>query len=171
MNQGHPPGRFEKDNGVYQDGALLFNFDRKIPRRNMHRTITARGKWRSNRQPRASKKGAPGTVKAGSPRRSHRRHPSRHRQVRQGPWTTPDRGLRWLPRSLGGQPGATLYLDIASGPFYGFNCPGAIISEGTIRNWWRQGLMGGANAHYESSRFSRRQISPRTCRSSTLRSW
>ncbi|MBB3149927.1 non-heme chloroperoxidase [Phyllobacterium trifolii] len=44
---------------------------------------------------------------------------------------------------------AQLYLDIASGPFYGFNRPGATISEGTIRNWWRQGVMGGANAHYE----------------------
>jgi non-heme chloroperoxidase len=44
---------------------------------------------------------------------------------------------------------AQLYLDIASGPFYGYNRPGAAISEGTIRNWWRQGMMGGANAHYE----------------------
>jgi non-heme chloroperoxidase len=44
---------------------------------------------------------------------------------------------------------AQLYLDIASGPFYGFNRPGTAISEGTIRNWWRQGMMGGANAHYE----------------------
>jgi non-heme chloroperoxidase len=44
---------------------------------------------------------------------------------------------------------AQLYLDIASGPFYGFNRPGTTISEGTIRNWWRQGMMGGANAHYE----------------------
>jgi non-heme chloroperoxidase len=44
---------------------------------------------------------------------------------------------------------AQLYLDIASGPFYGFNRPGAAISEGTIRNWWRQGMMGGANAHYD----------------------
>src|SRR6188472_4152557 len=44
---------------------------------------------------------------------------------------------------------AQLYFDIASGPFYGFNLPGAVISEGTIRNWWRQGMMGGANAHYD----------------------
>jgi non-heme chloroperoxidase len=44
---------------------------------------------------------------------------------------------------------AQLYLDIASGPFYGFNRPGAAISEGTIRNWWRQGMMGAANAHYD----------------------
>lgn len=41
------------------------------------------------------------------------------------------------------------YLDIASGPFYGFNRPGAKASEGAIRNWWRQGMMGGAKAHYD----------------------
>jgi non-heme chloroperoxidase len=44
---------------------------------------------------------------------------------------------------------AQLFLDIASGPFYGFNRPGAKISEGVIRNWWRQGMMGAANAHYD----------------------
>ena len=44
---------------------------------------------------------------------------------------------------------AQLYLDIASGPFYGFNRPGAQVSEGLIRNWWRQGMMGSAKAHYE----------------------
>jgi non-heme chloroperoxidase len=44
---------------------------------------------------------------------------------------------------------AQFYLDFASGPFYGFNRPGAKISEGLIRNWWRQGMMGSAKAHYE----------------------
>ena len=44
---------------------------------------------------------------------------------------------------------AQFYLDIASGPFYGFNRPGAKISEGLIRNWWRQGMMGGAKAGYD----------------------
>jgi len=44
---------------------------------------------------------------------------------------------------------AQLYLDIASGPFYGFNRPGAKVSDGVIRNWWRQGMAGAANAHYE----------------------
>ncbi len=44
---------------------------------------------------------------------------------------------------------AQLFLDIPTGPFYGFNRPGAQISEGTIRNWWRQGMMGGAKAHYD----------------------
>jgi non-heme chloroperoxidase len=41
------------------------------------------------------------------------------------------------------------YLEIASGPFYGYNRPGANRAEGTIRNWWRQGMMGGAKAHYD----------------------
>ncbi|WP_343617405.1 alpha/beta hydrolase [Novosphingobium sp.] len=44
---------------------------------------------------------------------------------------------------------AQFFLDLPSGPFYGFNRPGATISEGTIRNWWRQGMMGGAKAHYD----------------------
>ena len=44
---------------------------------------------------------------------------------------------------------AQSYIDIASGPFYGFNRPGAKIVEGLIRNWWRQGMMGGAKAHYD----------------------
>lgn len=44
---------------------------------------------------------------------------------------------------------AQFYLDVASGPFYGFNRPGAKVSEGLIRNWWRQGKMGGAKAHYD----------------------
>ena len=43
---------------------------------------------------------------------------------------------------------AQFYLDVASGPFYGFNRPGAKVSEGLVRNWWRQGMMGGAQAHY-----------------------
>jgi non-heme chloroperoxidase len=43
---------------------------------------------------------------------------------------------------------AQFYLDFASGPFYGFNRPGAKVSQGVIQNWWRQGMMGGANAHY-----------------------
>ena len=44
---------------------------------------------------------------------------------------------------------AQFFLDLASGPFYGFNRLGAKISEGVIRNWWRQGMMGSAKAHYE----------------------
>ena len=44
---------------------------------------------------------------------------------------------------------AQLYLDFASGPFYGYNRPGAVPSEGIIRNWFRQGMMGGIKAHYD----------------------
>ena len=44
---------------------------------------------------------------------------------------------------------AQFYLDLPSGPFYGFNRPGAQVSQGAIQNWWRQGMMGGAKAHYE----------------------
>ena len=40
------------------------------------------------------------------------------------------------------------YVDLPSGPFYGFNRPGAKSSQAIIQNWWRQGMMGGANAHY-----------------------
>ncbi|MFE1753910.1 alpha/beta fold hydrolase [Streptomyces anandii] len=41
------------------------------------------------------------------------------------------------------------YIDVPSGPFYGFNRPGANVSQGLIHNWWRQGMTGAANAHYE----------------------
>jgi len=44
---------------------------------------------------------------------------------------------------------AQIYLDIASGPFYGFNRTGVLPQEGVIRNWWRQGMMGGIKAHYD----------------------
>ena len=41
------------------------------------------------------------------------------------------------------------FYDIPAGPFYGFNRPGAKVSQGTIDNWWRQGMMGGIKAHYD----------------------
>ncbi|HHQ4052423.1 TPA: alpha/beta fold hydrolase [Citrobacter freundii] len=44
---------------------------------------------------------------------------------------------------------AQFYLDVASGPFYGFNREGVEASDGTIQSWWRQGMMGSAKAHYE----------------------
>jgi len=44
---------------------------------------------------------------------------------------------------------AQFFLDVAAGPFYGFNRDGAAVQEGVIRNWWRQGMMGSAKAHYE----------------------
>jgi len=44
---------------------------------------------------------------------------------------------------------AQFYHDIPAGPFYGFNRPGAAPSPGVIWNWWRQGMMGSAKAHYD----------------------
>jgi non-heme chloroperoxidase len=44
---------------------------------------------------------------------------------------------------------AQFYLDFASGPFYGFNRPGAKVSQGVIQNWWRQAMMGSTKAHYD----------------------
>jgi len=41
------------------------------------------------------------------------------------------------------------YLDVASGPFYNFNKPGVEPIQGLIDNWWRQGMMGGANGGYD----------------------
>ncbi|KVF75716.1 haloperoxidase [Burkholderia sp. FL-7-2-10-S1-D7] len=44
---------------------------------------------------------------------------------------------------------AQFFLDVPSGPFYGFNRPGAVVHQGVIQNWWRQGMIGSAKAHYE----------------------
>jgi non-heme chloroperoxidase len=44
---------------------------------------------------------------------------------------------------------SAFYLAIASGPFYNYDRPGAKPSEANVRNWWRQGMMGGAKAHYD----------------------
>lgn len=44
---------------------------------------------------------------------------------------------------------AQFFIDVASGPFYGFNRPGAKVVQGAIDNWWRQGMIGSAKAHYE----------------------
>ena len=44
---------------------------------------------------------------------------------------------------------AQFYYDVPAGPFYGYNRPGAKVSQGVIWNWWRQGMMGGAKAHYD----------------------
>lgn len=42
-----------------------------------------------------------------------------------------------------------LYRDLPEGPFYGFNRPGVEYREAIVQNWWRQGMMGGAKAHYD----------------------
>ena len=44
---------------------------------------------------------------------------------------------------------AQFFIDVPSGPFYGYNRKGAKASQGVIENWWRQGMMGSAKAHYE----------------------
>jgi len=44
---------------------------------------------------------------------------------------------------------AQFFRDIPEGPFFGFNRPGAKVSQGLIDNWWRQGMAGGAKAHYD----------------------
>jgi non-heme chloroperoxidase len=44
---------------------------------------------------------------------------------------------------------AQFFLDVPTGPFYGFNRAGAKVSQGVIQNWWRQGMMGGTKAHYD----------------------
>ena len=41
------------------------------------------------------------------------------------------------------------YLNLASGPFYGYNRPDSKPSQAVILNWWRQGMMGGAKAQYD----------------------
>ena len=44
---------------------------------------------------------------------------------------------------------AQFFVDVPAGPFYGFNRPDATVHQGVIQNWWRQGMMGSAQAHYE----------------------
>src|SRR3982751_4650344 len=44
---------------------------------------------------------------------------------------------------------AQIYLDVAAGPFYGFNRTGVLPVQGVIDNWWRQGMMGGIKAQYD----------------------
>jgi non-heme chloroperoxidase len=47
---------------------------------------------------------------------------------------------------------AQFYWEFASGPFYGYNRPGARVLQGVINNWWRQAMMGGAKAQYDGIR-------------------
>ncbi|MEN7536655.1 alpha/beta fold hydrolase [Aurantiacibacter flavus] len=47
---------------------------------------------------------------------------------------------------------ASFYREVAAGPFYGFNRPGVTPLQAVIDNWWRQGMMGGAKAHYDGIR-------------------
>jgi non-heme chloroperoxidase len=63
------------------------------------------------------------------------------------------------------------YRDVAAGPFYGYNRPGAKASEPVIANWWRQGMMGAPRRITMASSPSRRPISPRISRRSACRCW
>jgi non-heme chloroperoxidase len=64
------------------------------------------------------------------------------------PEGTPIQGFDGLRAALAANR-AQFFRDLPSGPFYGFNRPGAQVSQGVIDNWWRQGMMGAANAHYD----------------------
>ncbi|MDR6627727.1 alpha/beta hydrolase [Caulobacter segnis] len=56
---------------------------------------------------------------------------------------------------------AQFFRDVPEGPFYGFNRPGAKVSQGLIDNWWRQGMTGGAKAHYDCIKaFSETDFTP-----------
>ncbi|MDQ1110340.1 non-heme chloroperoxidase [Stenotrophomonas rhizophila] len=44
---------------------------------------------------------------------------------------------------------AQFFLDVATGPFFGFNRPGAKVSEGLIRSWWTQGMQSGHKNAYD----------------------
>ncbi|EJL31290.1 putative hydrolase or acyltransferase of alpha/beta superfamily [Caulobacter sp. AP07] len=56
---------------------------------------------------------------------------------------------------------AQFFRDVPAGPFFGFNRPGAKVSQGLVDNWWRQGMMGGAKAHYDCiTAFSETDFTP-----------
>ena len=67
------------------------------------------------------------------------------------PLDTSDPSLKagWFPDDNSRLTVGYLYRDLPSGPFYGFNRPGVEPSEAIIANWWRQGMMGSAKAHYD----------------------
>ncbi|HEY4968713.1 MAG TPA: hypothetical protein VII35_02345 [Steroidobacteraceae bacterium] len=61
----------------------------------------------------------------------------------------PSAGNRLSVNALTVVHGRQFYIDVPARPFYGFNRPGAKVSQGSINNWWRQGMIGGAKAHYD----------------------
>ena len=69
-------------------------------------------------------------------------------KTKDNPGGTPIEVFDGLRAALAGNR-AQFYLDVASGPFYGFNRPNAKVSQAVIQNWWRQGMIGGAKAHYD----------------------
>jgi non-heme chloroperoxidase len=69
-------------------------------------------------------------------------------QTAANPGGTPKKAFDDLPAQLAANR-SVFYRALASGPFYGFNRPGVQPDEAIIQNWWRQGMMGGAKAHYD----------------------
>ena len=64
---------------------------------------------------------------------------------------------------------AQFYMDVPSGPFYGFNRPNASVYQGVIENWWLQGMIGGAKAHYDGIKAFSKLTRPRIRRTSRYR--
>ena len=96
-------------------------------------------------KPRAT---SPATARPRRQARADRRSTAAHAEDAGQSRRPADRGLRRLAQQLAANR-AQFYLDFASGPFYGFNRPGAKLSQAVIWNWWRQGMMGSAKAHYD----------------------
>ena len=64
------------------------------------------------------------------------------------PWGLPKEVFDGLQAQLAANR-SQFYYDLPAGPFYGFNRPGVKTVEPAVWNWWRQGMMGGAKAHYD----------------------
>jgi non-heme chloroperoxidase len=92
-------------------------------------------------------RGAP-RPRAGGEGRTHWRGASHHGQTARNPAGLPIEVFDGFRTALAGNR-AQFFRDVPAGPFYGFNRPGAKVYPGVIDNWWRQGMMGGAKAHYD----------------------
>jgi non-heme chloroperoxidase len=66
---------------------------------------------------------------------------------------------------------AQFFRDVPTGPFYGFNRDGATVHEGVIQNWWRQGMMGSAKAHYDGIKAFSETDQTEDLRRSQCRRW
>ena len=82
-----------------------------------------------------------------------------------------DGSVRRFPAPQPAANRAQFFLDLPSGPFYGFNRPGAKIAQAVIQNWWRQGMMGGAKAHYDCIKAFSETDFTRGLKGSTCRCW
>lgn len=71
-------------------------------------------------------------------------------QSEQNPGGQPREWFEAVQAGVRGGNRSQFYRDVPEGPFYGFNRPGAEPSEAVIANWWRQGMAGSAQAHYET---------------------